>query len=78
MSSSERKAIIALREKRGDVHKKAKHDKDKQEIAAIVTQTIASLKTTKGSIFTEASSEEDEGEKASGSSNRNNKALQRK
>ena len=47
MSSSERKALIALREKRGDVHKKAKHDKDKQQIAAIVTQTIASLKTTK-------------------------------
>jgi len=51
---------------------------DKQEIEAIVTQTIASLKTTNGTIFTEASSEEDEEEKASGSSNRNNKELQRK
>jgi len=57
LSSSERRAIIAICERRGDGHKKAKHDKDKQENAAIVTQTIASLKTTKGSIFTEASSE---------------------
>jgi len=70
MSSDKRKAVMALRENRGNIHKKARQEEEYQKIAAIV---VASLNAgTSRSAENETSPEEEAVD------NRNNKALRRK